>query len=472
MPASPVLVWLRRDLRTADHAALRAAASTGHPVLPVFVLEEGLEPARGGASRWWLHHSLASLRNDLRELGLPLALLRGDAGGQLAELCRKTGADAVHWHRRYEPGAAAMDESVAERLRGQGVEVTSHAGALLVEPGGIRTGQGGPYQVFTPYSKNFAGNVHPEQPADAPESVKAADLPDDSLPLEALELLPSIDWAGGLRDRWKPGAAGAMQRLESFLDGAMAKYGEQRDLPDRESTSALSPHLHWGEISPRTVWHAAREADRKTAGPFLRQLVWREFAHDLLHHFPRTVDRPLREQFESFPWDGDPELLPAWQKGETGYPIVDAGMRQLWATGWMHNRVRMVAASFLVKHLLLPWQLGAEWFRDTLVDADLANNTFGWQWTAGCGADAAPYFRIFNPMTQGRKFDPRGEYVRRWVPELRKLPNKSIHEPWKAAPMDLAAAGVKLGSDYPRPVVDHGAARERALESYRRMQAG
>ncbi len=469
MPAgeNSVAVWYRRDLRTADHAALRMAAATGRPVLPVFVLGD---EESGGAARWWLHHSLQALRDELAALELPLVLLRGNAPEILPEWADRHGIDSIHCHRSYEPPAVQRDDETAAALRTRGLQLHYHEGALITGPESLRTGQGGPYQVFTPYSKAFTDRVVIEPPATVPAAVRAAADPGDGLPLAALDLLPRTDWAAGLRGLWRPGSEGAATNLQRFLADAVNRYDADRNRPHRDGTSRLSPHLHFGEISPRQVWHASKAT--RSAGPFLRQIIWREFAHHLLHYFPHTVDRPLRPAFDAFPWDGDPNLFSAWQQGETGYPLVDAGMRQLWHTGWMHNRVRMVVASFLVKHLLLPWQTGADWFADTLVDSDLANNTFGWQWTAGCGADAAPYFRIFNPTLQGRKFDPEGEYVRRWVPELAKLPKRWIHEPAAASPMDLAGAGIVLGRDYPHPIVEHRTARERALESYRRMQAG
>jgi deoxyribodipyrimidine photo-lyase len=338
----------------------------------------------------------------------------------------------------------------------------------MIEPDALATGQGKPYQVFTPYWKKFTATPRVPQPLDAPSRLNAAADPGGP-PLEALELLPTIAWDRGLQEMWNPGAEAAKVLLQRFLKGPLERYDGERDLPAIDGTSRLSPYLHWGEISPRRLWHVCH--GRPGAEPWLRQLVWREFAHQMLHHFPHTPEQPLREEFAAFPWDGDPALLPAWQKGRTGYPLVDAGMRQLWHTGWMHNRVRMVVASFLVKHLLLPWQEGARWFWDTLVDASLANNTFGWQWTAGCGADAAPYFRIFNPISQGQKFQA-SDYIRQWVPELKRVPDKLLHEPWTGSRAGLEQVGVKLGKDYPRPIVDHKQARQRALDSYQQMKSG
>lgn len=467
--AAPVLLWFRRDLRLDDHPALTAAAAAGRPLLPVFVLEEDVPWAPGGAARWWLHRSLAALADRLAAHGLPLVLRRGDPLTILPELATAAGATAVHWSRRYEPDARAHDRRVSAALQAAGVEVRVHAGALLSEPWTIATGQGGPYQVFTPYARTFGREVRPGSPLPEPRGLRAPATVPASLALPELGLDPGALWGEGLAAAWTPGEAGARGLLDRFLDGPLQAYAESRDLPARPGTSRLSAHLHWGEIGLRRVWRGAAAAGA-AAEPFLRQLVWREFAHHLLHHFPHTVREPLRAEFAAFPWDGDPALFRAWRRGETGYPLVDAGMRELWTTGWMHNRVRMVAASFLVKHLLLPWQEGADWFLDTLVDADPANNVFGWQWSAGCGADAAPYFRIFNPTAQSRRFDADGAYLRRWLPELAGLDERQIHAPWEVRPAELESRGVRLGRDYPRPVVDHAPARERALDAYRRLR--
>jgi deoxyribodipyrimidine photo-lyase len=468
----PVIVWFRQDLRLADNPALDAAVASGRPVVPVFVLEDEARRPLGGAGRWWLHQSLAQLQADLVLRGSRLVILRGEMVTVLSTLAQETGAQAVYWNRCYEPEARRADQQISSALEHAGVSGHVHKAALLREPGAVITAQGGPYQVFTPFYKTFLKGLDPGPLMDAPARIAVPRTLPESLTLEELDLEPAVDWAGGLREAWTPGEAGALAELDRFLAGPVARYDQDRDRPGLAGTSRLSPHLHWGEISPARVWWTARKQAGSAAAPFLRQLVWREFAHHLLHHFPHTVDSPLREKFAAFPWDGDPDLLDAWQEGRTGYPLVDAGMRELWNTGWMHNRVRMVAASFLVKHLLLPWQLGVRWFADTLVDADLANNTFGWQWSAGCGADAAPYFRIFNPVLQGLKFDSRGDYIRCWIPELAGVPGKLVHEPWTASPGILEQHGVRLGRDYPHPVVDHATARARALQSYQRMQAG
>jgi deoxyribodipyrimidine photo-lyase len=429
-----VLLWLRRDLRLGDQAALAAAVATGRPVIPVYIwAPEEDDPPPGAASRWWLHQSLRALGQTLRAHGSSLILRRGPSAEALLRLAAETSTGAVFYSRLPEPAAIARDRQVEAELRGHGLSVTSFPANLLFDPGAIAGAGGKPFQVFTAYWNASRRAPPPHSPRPAPARIAAPGDWPASLPLEDLQLEPTIDWAGGLRECWQPGEAGALDRLGSFDP---QPYDAVRDHPDREGTSRLSPHLHFGEISVRDVWEACRGAE-----PYLRQVVWREFAHDLLFHFPQTVREPLRPEFRRFPWEMDARLFRAWTRGRTGYPLVDAGMRQLWHTGWMHNRVRLVVASFLVKHLLIPWQEGAAWFWDTLVDADLANNTLGWQWTAGCGADAAPYFRIFNPTLQAEKFDPEGAYIRRWVPEI----------------------GTPA---YPRPIVDHKSARARALEAY------
>jgi deoxyribodipyrimidine photo-lyase len=470
----PTIVWFRDDLRLEDHPALLAACAQGAPVIPVFLWSPGEEDwPPGAAGRWWLHQSLTSLSNELARSGSRLIVRRGPSLEAFQSLVAETRASAVFWNRCFEPASVKRDAAVETALAGQGIETRSFPGDLLHEPPEVKTQSGGPYQVFTPFW-NACRQLPPAQPHPAPAGIAAPGRWPESIPLQELELEPAIDWADGLRKTWKPGFAGAGEALAEFLADAVSHYPEHRDRPDLRGSSRLSAHLHFGEVSVRKVWHAAQEAAKKRGGKtqpaaasFLRQLGWRDFARHLLFHFPHTVDQPLRSEFERFPWKADSRLLRAWQRGKTGYPIVDAGMRELWTTGWMHNRARMIAASFLVKDLLIPWQQGAEWFWDTLVDADLANNTLGWQWTAGCGADAAPFFRIFNPVLQGKKFDPQGGYVRRWVPEIAGLSDRWIHEPWKAPAAILKEAGVKLGRTYPTPIVDHDEARRQALAAYR-----
>lgn len=480
MSVGTSLLWFRQDLRVADNPALSAAVKRDGRIIPVFIWapdeEKPWEP--GGASRWWLHQSLGSLSRELRDRGSRLVIRRGPALRTLRGLVRETHAESVFWNRRYEPATAERDVAIQEALRAVGVMVESFNASLLFEPWEVRNKAGKPFQVFTPFWKACLSLPEVGEPLPAPRRLPAPGTWPQTLSVSQLDLEPKVDWAAGLRGAWSPGSGGATITLKRFLRKALFDYEETRNRPDLPGVSCLSPHLHFGEIGPRQVWHAVREharAGRKPkmrqrAATYLRQIIWREFAYHLLHHFPHTTDRPLRPEFESFPWNEDKKALRAWQRGNTGYPMVDAGMRELWTTGWMHNRVRMIVASFLVKDLLLPWQTGARWFWDTLVDADLANNTLGWQWTAGCGADAAPYFRVFNPVGQGEKFDPNGDYVRRWLPELRKLPAPWIHRPWEASSSELTAAGVELGQTYPEPIVDHAFARQRALAALARMK--
>ncbi len=469
------LLWFRLDLRVTDNPALLAVLGQGGPVIPVFIWspdEEG-QWQPGAASRWWLHQSLTQLDALLRERGSRLIVRRGPTLETIRELLVESGAVGVYWNRRYEPAVIDRDRRVKAALHQDGRIAESFNSSLLFEPWTVGTQQGQPYQVFSAFWKACLARQDPETHEPAPNDIRSPRHWPETLPLRALGLEPTIDWAGGLRSNWRPGEAGAIKELNRFLDEGLSEYSTGRDRPDRVGTSRLSPHLHFGEIGPRQVWSAVRggQDGRAEAGQsYLRELGWREFAHHLLFHFPHTPEQPLRKDFAAFPWEPDRENLRAWQRGRTGYPIVDAGMRELWHTGWMHNRVRMIVASFLVKDLLIPWQQGAAWFWDTLVDAELANNTLGWQWTAGCGADAAPYFRIFNPVTQGEKFDPNGDYVRRWVPELGKMSSEWIHKPWEAPAGLLADAGVKLGTTYPRPIVDHREARVRAFEAYQRIK--
>lgn len=450
----PVIVWFENDLRLADHAALAAAADSGAPVIPLFVWDGAAGWADGSASRWWLHHSLCAFRDSLADCGLSLVVREGDPTDIVPDLARETKAESVSWQERPDPVRSERDDEIARTLGDDGHRVKRFAGALLHDPEQVRTGSGGPYKVFTPFHNRFREMVEVNKPQSAPTFSDDQATPDlSSLAIDELGLLPTINWDDGLEAAWTPGEQGAAEQMQ---DLELSDYEKERDIPSIDGTSRMSPHLHFGEVSPRQLWHAVGPV-----APYRRQLVWRDFAHHLIHHFPETREAPLREEFESFPWLQDDEVLRRWQRGQTGYPIVDAGMRQLWETGWMHNRVRMVVASFLTKHLLHSWLHGQAWFNDTLVDADLANNVFGWQWAGGCGADAQPFFRIFNPMTQGKKFDPDGTYVRRWVPEVAHLPSKVIHEPWTAD---------DVPEDYPAPIVDHKEARERALAAYQKTR--
>jgi deoxyribodipyrimidine photo-lyase len=439
------IVWFRLDLRLSDNPALTAAAARGGGIVPVFIWapeEEGAWPP-GAASRWWLHQSLKALDSDLCKLGMRLILRRGPSLEALRSLIHECGADAVFWNRRYEPSLRNRDEGVQRRLQPDGIHIEHFNSALLVEPDSIKNQRGNPFLVFTPFWKGCLSAMPGFLPEPVPVIRKT--LSPTSLELADLHLEPEINWTEGLRKEWQPGEAGAQKALQRFVKNALEDYSEHRDFPAISGTCRLSPHLHFGEISPRQIWSACYPRRDAASRAYLRQLGWREFAHYLLHHFPETPDSPLRPNFSKFPWREDPSKLHAWQRGWTGFPLIDAGMRELWETGWMHNRARMVAASFLVKDLLLSWTEGARWFWDTLVDADLANNTLGWQWVAGCGADAAPYFRIFNPSVQQTRFDPSEEYIRRWVPELDT-------------------------PEYPAPIVDHEIARERALEALADMK--
>jgi deoxyribodipyrimidine photo-lyase len=477
---APIIVWFRNDLRLADHPALTAAVETGAPVLPLYILDN-VTPGRwrtGGASRWWLHGSLAALDTDLRQRGGRLCLHKGSAPEVLKALLAETGASAIHAARGYEPWEAELERSVTALCKAQSAAFRTYGGRLLFEPEAIRTAAGQHYRMFTPFWRACLAAGAPRAPLPAPRLIRCADAESD--PLASLDLLPARpDWAGGLRETWQPGEAAALTRLASFTERHLARYAEDRSRLDIDATSRLSPHLHFGEISPTQIWHAVTGAAprggamaERGAEAYLRELIWRDFSYHLLKHFPAMISHPLRPEFANFPWRDDAPALTAWQKGRTGYPIVDAAMRELWHTGFMPNRARMIVASFLVKHLLIPWQTGADWFLDTLVDADLANNQANWQWVAGSGTDAAPYFRIFNPVLQGQKFDPDGVYVRRWMPELARLSARNIHAPWQAPELALGAASVTLSRSYPPPIVEHGAARARALTAFATIREG
>ncbi|MFN3835176.1 MAG: cryptochrome/photolyase family protein [Glycocaulis sp.] len=467
----PVIVWLRQDLRLGDNPALMAAADDGAPLIAVYVLDDESPGKwkRGGASRWWLHKSLESLSADLARLGVTLIFRRGSADIVIGQLAGETGAQAVYWNRCYEPYARERDARLKDALKEAGVEAHSFNGSLLAEPWTLKTKDGGPFRVFSPLYRALEPTLDNVEPLPAPERLTGfeGDLASDAL--EGWKLLPTApDWAAGFGDMWTPGEAGAHARLDAFVKDRAADYADTRNLPGLPGTSGLSPHLHFGEVSPRQVW--ARVAAEVPAGKgretFCKELGWREFSYHLLYHYEDLPEANYQPKFNRFPWDFDAAAFRAWTRGQTGYPIVDAGMRELWSTGWMHNRVRMICASFLTKHLLIDWRKGEEWFWDTLVDADLANNSASWQWVAGSGADAAPYFRIFNPVTQGEKFDAAGDYVRRWVPELKYLPDAWLHAPWDAPAAALRQAGIVLGSTYPKPVIDHSKARERALAAF------
>ncbi|MEM8558168.1 MAG: deoxyribodipyrimidine photo-lyase [Bacteroidota bacterium] len=481
------LVWFRADLRLADNPALSYAVEHSETVIPVFIWDAEAErdvsqrDAVSGAHLVWLYHALQSLDADLRQKGSRLILRRGDMLDQLNKLVQELGANAVVWNARVVPGFRHRDQDVADALRGDGVAVHTFDGRLLHDPNQIQTGSGGPYRVFTPFWRKFCKQIEVDAPVGTPRmgTTKApASWPDsDDIATWGFtaHTQDGTDWASGLREGWAMSEAGAHDRLDAFIEDALLDYEDDRNRPDRVGSSMLSPYLHHGHLSPRQVWHRVdgwvqNGAMREAADAYLREIVWREFSYHVLHHYPDTPAEPLKDKYAAFPWEEDAEGLHRWQHGQTGFPIVDAGMRQLWATGWMHNRVRMIVASFLTKDLLIPWQDGAAWFWDTLVDADLANNTMGWQWAAGCGADAQPFFRIFNPISQGERYDPHGAYVKQWIPELAGLPKKYIHAPWNAPRGVLQNAGVELGVDYPLPIVDHSEARQRALDALDAMK--
>jgi deoxyribodipyrimidine photo-lyase len=460
-------MWFRQDLRLMDNPALRAAIESDAPVLCLYVLDDEA-PGKwraGGASRWWLDRSLQALSSSIAEIGGSLALRRGAAEKVVAALADDVEASAVYWNRSYEPHAVERDEALKVRLKKSDIAGETFNGSVLFEPWEIRTGAGTPFKIFTPFWKAMRAAPAPGKPHPAPRKLNGLRARGDSL--ADWGLLPTKpDWAGGLRESWTPGEAGAKARLATFLRDIKG-YRRGRDVPGDEATSSLSPHLHHGELSPRQIWHALRSREHTDDGEkFLSEFAWRDFCTQLLFHNPHLPDRPLDARFAKFPWRDADAAFQRWTKGLTGVPIVDAGMRQLWHTGWMHNRVRMITASYLIKHLGIDWRRGEAWFWDTLVDADLANNSANWQWVAGCGADPSPFFRVFNPVLQGEKFDGDGTYVRRWVPEVALLPDKYIHKPWDA-PDDIRAA-VK---DYPDPLVDLAEGRDRALAAFRSLRS-
>ena len=463
------IVWFRNDLRLDDQPSLRAAVARG-TVVPLFIHapEEEAPWEPGAASRWWLHGALEQFAAALAEKGAPLLIRRGPSLETLRAVAREYGATHVAWNRRYEPAVIGRDTLIKEALKREGLVAESFNGGQLFEPVHVATKEGKPYQVFTPFWRALLNRDEPAEPEAAPAKIAAAKpvgKTTKSVAIAELGLLPAIDWAVGMRERWTPGEAAAADRLDRFLEH-VDRYDTERDRPDHDGTSALSPHLHFGEISPRRVWHAVRKAvggrpaaqiERGGAETYLRELGWREFATHLLYHFPHTAERPLRSDYERFPWVDDPAGLRAWQRGQTGYPVVDAGMRQLWQTGWMHNRVRMIAASFLIKHLLIDWREGERWFWDTLVDADYGSNAVNWQWSAGSGVDSNMFVRIMAPLTQSPKFEA-ADYIRRWVPELAHLGNDAVHDP------PIPPRG------YPAKIVPHAEARARALAAFAEMR--
>lgn len=462
--------WFRQDLRLADNPAFDTAAKGGK-ILPLYILDD-VHPGKdgpGAASAAWLHHALASLSESLKG---KLSLYQGDPLAILLALCKKSGANRVTWNRCYEPWAIERDKKIKQALRDEGVEVVSCNGSLLWEPWEITKSDETPYRVFSPFYRKGCLNAEPpREPLDPPTDYTILAPLKGALTLDELKLLPTTGWDRAMVGNWEISEEGARSRFESFLQEGISHYKEGRNLPAKPYVSRLSPYLHFGMISPNTLWYGAIEKGSNTnIDHFLSELGWREFSYNLLYYNPTLRTKNLQTKFDHFPWSRSKKALLAWQKGQTGIPMVDAGMRELWQTGYMHNRVRMIVGSFLVKNLLLDWRLGEAWFWDCLVDADHANNSASWQWIAGCGADAAPYFRIFNPVSQGAKFDPDGEYIRQFVPELKELPTKHLFAPWETPELLLRAAGVELGKNYPLPIVDLKSSRERALEAFQSLK--
>ncbi len=466
------LFWFRRDLRLHDQPALAAACASHARVLPLcFAAEDGPHPA-GAAAHAWRRQAIARLAEAIATHNASLLCLQAEPAESLIRLAKASGAAAIHASRNPEPWQRAYEDALAAELARAGISLHFAEANLLFAPGAITKADGTPYRVFTPFWRTCLQRPWPQAHPEA-RLQQLASWPDEMMQRWQQTAPPLQPWQAHMLGHWpeRGGEAGAWQRAESFIAQALPRYAEERDLPGIDATSQLAAALHTGEIGIRQLIAAVRaHHNNDTAAPFLRQLGWREFAHQLLHAFPHTLDSPLDARFTHFPWQPDNHLLHAWQRGETGIPIVDAGMRQLWQTGWMHNRVRMLTASMLSKNLLQPWQAGAAWFMETLIDADAANNTLGWQWVAGCGADAAPYFRIFNPVTQGERFDTDGSYVRRWLPELARLPDRWIHRPWQAPAGVLAEAGIHLGDDYPHPICELADSRRQALAAFQQIK--
>lgn len=468
-----VIVWLRRDLRLQDNPALAYAAKQDLNLIPLYIDEPG---EYGQAQAWWLHHSLLALSKAFSDKNVRLVLRRGQAMDVFKELLKEVDVDLVCWQRLYEPETIERDKAIKALLKDHGIAVESLPGNYFIEPWLVKNQQGGYFKVFTPFWRHVRAKLELGIIPRMPSLHQSSAVPSEQL--DDWALLPAKpNWAQSFEAHWSPGEKGAKNALNVFLSEALEHYAKGRDCPSRAWTSHLSPHLHFGEISVSEIFSELQallaESPKLQAASekFLSELGWREFSMYLLYHYPDLAKKNFNTKFNGFPWSRSEKNYTAWCHGLTGYPIVDAGMRELWQTGYMHNRVRMVVASFLTKHLLIDWRKGAQWFFETLLDADLANNSASWQWVAGCGADAAPYFRIFNPILQGEKFDPEGDYVKRWLPELQALPKKYIHQPWMASELVLSEAGIVLGEDYPLPIVDHTAARKRALTAYKELKS-
>lgn len=470
----PVIVVFRQDLRVNNHPALYNAAMTGAPLLPVYIYDETTPgPWKiGGSAKVWLHYSLLKLQKNLEKLGAPLFIAKGSFDTALKDILKKSNAREVFWNRCYEPYWKDAENTVVKTLDALKIPLHTYNGSLLVEPWELKPKTGPFYKVYSHFHKAFLKAFNESAPLPAPKPFAGYKL--QGLKVEALELLPHHpDWAQGIYQTWHLDRDESKKRLHAFTQH-ISLYPRGRDFPSESATSRLSPYLHFGEISPLEIFYELNTIEntpllKNARLHYMKELVWREFAYHILHHFPELPSIPYQKKFKAMTWSHNKQHLEAWQKGITGYPLVDAGMRELWQTGYMHNRVRMIAASFLIKDLLIPWQEGEKWFWDTLVDADLANNAFNWQWVAGCGFDAAPYFRIFNPTLQGKRFDPEGAYVKKWVPELKEIPARYIHAPWEAPDQVLESAGVRLGKEYPLPIIDHAEARKKALVLYKAL---
>ncbi|MFL2813241.1 MAG: cryptochrome/photolyase family protein [Candidatus Puniceispirillales bacterium] len=466
---NPSILWFRVDLRLSDNPAFQKAIELGKPIIPIYILDDDDANNRklGDASKWWLHNSLKSIYSELEKVGSKILFFKGNAEDVIKKIIEETNADTVLWNRRYEPWAVKRDKSIKENLILKSKNVFSFNGSLLYEPWEIKSKIGNPLKVFTPFKRALLNKGVIFNVSKSPNTILSPSLWPSSLDIDDLDLVKNKLWTDKFANSWVPGSKTAKAKLISFKENNIHDYNKDRDIPSVLGTSKLSPHLRFGEISPKEIFIAMNDLEENDGVlTYKSEIIWREFAHNLLWYFPDIHEKPIKNEFSKFMWDNSQSNFDLWTKGMTGYPIVDAGMRELWSTGWMHNRIRMVTASFLTKHLLLPWQMGEKWFWNTLLDADPASNTSGWQWVSGSGADAAPYFRIFNPIIQGQKFDPEGEYVKKFIPELKDLPSKFIHEPWKADSALLKKSDIKLGETYPLPIVDHKFARERALNKY------
>lgn len=468
--SSSTVLWIRNDLRLRDNEALQYAISLGKPIVPVYILEEGSDVwAIGSAAKWWLHYALKDFERQLEDIGLQLIFKKGKSEDILNDLAKRLKAGCVVWNRSYDREAMERDAGVLKKMSALGVKVETFQGNVLFEPGTVLNKAKKPFQVFTPFY-NCVRDIDIEKGASVSEKKLvgySSSLSSESL--DSFGLLSDKNSYQKYGANWDPSIKGGEKLLKEFVDEKIRSYSVSRDFPGEMGTSRLSPYLHFGQISVRWIYNIIRDLPASDRDPYYRQIIWREFTWAVLYYFPEIATSNFKTQFDDFGWQGDGELLKCWQEGRTGYPIVDAGMRELRETGWMHNRVRMIVGSFLVKDLMIHWLEGARWFWENLVDADLANNSFGWQWVAGCGLDASPFFRVFNPILQSQKFDPQGVYIRKYVPELRNVPNKFIHAPWN---FKESQTGVRIGVDYPEPVVSHAAARINIDRAYKRMKSG